>query len=94
LCNSIFDLDLPAEKFDIITLIGSAVNETGDLKKCLDSCFGLLKRGGYLMFMANLKSTPMESLEQYIRDTNYHIVQKDQFEAFPQYPFFICKIKK
>lgn len=94
LCKSIFDLDLPTEKFDIVTLIGSAVNEAGNYKKCLDSCFSLLKQGGYLMFMANLKRIPVDTLEQYIRDTKYHIEQKDLYEAFPEYPFYICKIKK
>lgn len=36
LCKSIFDSDLPQEAFDIVPLIGSAINETGDFKKCLD----------------------------------------------------------
>ena len=94
LCKSIFDLDLPVEEFHIVTLIGSAINETEDFKRCLDSCFGLLKHGGYLLFMANLKRTPAEMLEQYIRDTNYRIEQKDLYEDFPEYPFYICRIKK
>lgn len=94
LCKSIFDLDLPKEKFDIVTLIGSAVNEAGNYGKCLDSCFNLLKQGGYLMYMANLKRCPVDMLEQYIRDTNYRIEQTDLYEAFPEYPFYICKIKK
>lgn len=55
LCKSIFDSHLPKGKFDIVTLIGSAINEAGDFKRCLDSCFSLLKHGGHLMFMANLK---------------------------------------
>ncbi|AWB45560.1 SAM-dependent methyltransferase [Paenibacillus sp. CAA11] len=94
LCKSIFDSDLPKEKYDIVTLIGSAINETGDFKRCLDSCFSLLKHGGYLMFMANLKYSSMAMLEGYLKQTNYQLEQKNIYDAFPEYPFFICKIKK
>jgi SAM-dependent methyltransferase len=93
-CKSIFASDLPKEIFDIMTLIGSTIQETGDMRRCLDSCFSLLKPGGYLMFMTNLKYFPVELLEEYIRDANYYIEQKDLYEAFPEYPFYICKIKK
>lgn len=94
ICKSVFDSSLPQDTFDIVTLIGSAVNEAGDFGKCLDSCFRLVKRGGYLMLMANSKHSPFELLNAYIRNTEHSIVQKDVYEAFPQYPFYICKINK
>lgn len=46
------------------------------------------------MFMASLKYTPVEMLEEYISNTKYHIVQKNVYEVFPEYPFFISKIRK
>ncbi|WP_236633974.1 class I SAM-dependent methyltransferase [Paenibacillus polymyxa] len=94
LCRSIFDFDLPQEAFDIVTIIRSAINETGNFKKCLDSCFSIIKHGGYLMFMASLKYTPVEMLEEYISNTKNHIVQKNVYEVLPEYPFFISKIRK
>ncbi|MNJ45273.1 ubiquinone/menaquinone biosynthesis methyltransferase [compost metagenome] len=94
LCRSIFDSDLPKESFDLVTLIGSAINETGDFKKCLDSCFRLVKHGGHLMFMASLKHAPVEMLEEYISNTTYHIMQKDIYANFPEYSFLISKIRK
>nr|WP_144923976.1 class I SAM-dependent methyltransferase [Paenibacillus bovis] len=93
-CKSIFDTDLPKDKFDIVTLIGSAVNEIGEFKKCLDACFSLLKQGGHLMFMAHLRYSPLEMIEEYIRNTNYIMEKQDIFDDFPEYPFYICKIKK
>jgi hypothetical protein len=30
LCKSIFDEDLPKEEFDLVTMIGSAITETGN----------------------------------------------------------------
>lgn len=94
LYKSVFDPDLPVESFDMVTLIGSAIQESGDFKKCLDSCFRLLKRDGYLMFMANLKYSPVQMMEEYIRDTSYRVEQKDEYEDFPEYPFYIYKVKK
>jgi len=94
LCKSIFDSDFPKGQFDIVTLIGSAINETGDFKRCLDSCFGLVKRGGYLMFMASLKFPSLGMLEGYIAETGLQVEQQNLYGEFPEYPFFICKIRK
>lgn len=94
LCKSIFDSDLPEEKFDLVTLIGSAINETGDFEKCMDACFNLLKHGGHLLFMASLKHSYYEMLETYIYKKSLRIEQKKTHEDFPEYPFFICKISK
>ncbi|WP_438494889.1 class I SAM-dependent methyltransferase [Paenibacillus sp. IHBB 3054] len=94
LCKSIFDLDLPQNAFDIVTLIGSSIDESGEFKKCLDACFSLLKPEGYLMFMASLKNSGLELLEEYISHSQACIAQKDSYDAFPGYPFFICKISK
>ncbi|MDQ6417877.1 class I SAM-dependent methyltransferase [Paenibacillus sp. LHD-117] len=94
LCMSIFDEGVPAAEFEIVTLIGSAINETGNFNKCLDSCFGLLKPGGHLMFMANTRKSPVEMVEQYIRSTEHQMEELNTYDAFPEYPFYICKIKK
>lgn len=94
LCKSIFDSDLPKDEFDIVTIIGSAINETGDFEKCLDSCFRLLKHDGYLMYMANFKNSPTVMVEEYISKTSYLIESRDIFDEYPEYPFYIYKIKK
>lgn len=94
LCRSVFDPGLPAEAFELVTLIGSTVDETGDFKRCLDACFHLLKPGGYLMFMASLRSCPPEKLEAYVRGAAHRLEELKVYDAFPEYPFFIAKIGK
>lgn len=94
ICKSIFDTDLPKGKFDIVTLIGSSINEIAEFEKCLDTCFSLLKQGGYLMFMAHVKYSPYEIIEKYIQYTDHLLEKHDLYDAFPEYPFYICKIKK
>lgn len=94
ICKSIFETELHKEKFDIVTLIGSTINEIGDFQKCLDACFKLLKQGGYLMFMTHLKYSPKEMIEGYTRDSDYLLEKYDTYVDFPEYPFYICKIKK
>ncbi|RIX59231.1 class I SAM-dependent methyltransferase [Paenibacillus nanensis] len=93
LCKSIFDPGLPKGQFDIVTLIGSAINESGDFKRCLDSCFSLLKQEGYLMLMAGLNNGSLEMLEIYIRETAFQVEHNKKYEDYPEYPFYICKIK-
>ncbi|CAM3571445.1 hypothetical protein PALA111701_15630 [Paenibacillus lactis] len=46
------------------------------------------------MFMASLKYSFLEKLEFYIKGTAFQIEQKNVYDEFPEYPFFICKIKK
>lgn len=46
------------------------------------------------MFMASLKYSYLEMLGIYIKGTAFQIEQKNVYEEFPEYPFFICKIKK
>lgn len=46
------------------------------------------------MFMASLRATPIEMLDEYISNTKYHIVHKKSYEEFPEYPFFISKVRK
>nr|WP_144926516.1 class I SAM-dependent methyltransferase [Paenibacillus bovis] len=94
ICKSIFDPNLPKEEFDLVTLIGSAINEVGEFTKCLDACFRLLKKGGYFMFMANVKYSPIEMLQEYISKTDYSLEKQDVYDEFPEYPFYICKLRK
>ncbi|WP_282942346.1 class I SAM-dependent methyltransferase [Paenibacillus sp. RC67] len=93
-CESILESCLPKEQFDIVTLSGSTVRETGDFCSCLDACIGLLKQGGSMMFMAGLKYTPIQMLEPYIANTAYRLEGTQIHEAYPEYPFYICTIRK
>jgi SAM-dependent methyltransferase len=90
--KSIFDSDLPQGKFDLVTLIGSAVNEAGDFERCLDGCMRLLKPGGHLMYMANLKHSPVEKLEAYCGKSKHPIEQLVRYETYAGYPFAIAKV--
>lgn len=94
LSKSIFDSGLPQGKFDLVTLIGSAVNETMDFERCLDSCMCLLNIGGHIMYMANMKHTPVERLEAYCRLRKQPIEHMAQYEAYAEYPFAIAKIAR
>lgn len=46
------------------------------------------------MLTANARSAPIEKIEQYMKGANRYMEQKDAYTAFPEYPFYICKIKK
>lgn len=90
--KSIFDSDLPTGKYDLVTLIGSAVSETGDFERCIDGCMSLLKRDGQLMYMAHLKRTPVGQIEAYCRARKHPIEQLTRYDTYAEYPFIIAKI--
>lgn len=93
ICKSLYNSNLTKEQYNIVTLIGSAINEVGDFNKCLNACFELLKPNGHIMFMANLNNTPKELLGK-VNNSMIHIEKQDIYDAFPEYPFYICKIRK
>lgn len=93
-CESIFETSMSDGQFDLVTLIGSTAMESGDVHKCLDSCINLLKQDGALMFMSRLKNNAQGLLEQYIDHSGHQLERMQRYEAFPEYPFFICTIRK
>jgi SAM-dependent methyltransferase len=92
--RSIFDADLPQGAFDLVTLIGSTISEAGEFERCLDACLGLLKPGGSLMFMTNLKRSPVSRLEHYAEDRGVIMEQLERYEAFNRYPFHISTLRR
>lgn len=93
-CESIFTTTLPEKSFDLVTLLGSTVRQSGDAHNCLDASMRLLKQGGALMFMTNLKNSPIQWLESYLADRPFYLEGKQVYEDYPEYPFYICTIKK
>lgn len=92
--QSIFAVDLPPAYFDLVTLIGSTVNETGDFDRCIDACMSLLKQDGCLLFMAHLSRNPVKELVDYAKDRDLRIEQLEQYDTFSKYPFYICKLQR
>lgn len=46
------------------------------------------------MFMAGLKRCSPEMLKDYMKDKAFRMEEMNVYDTFPEYPFFICKIKK
>lgn len=92
--KSLFDSALSKGTFELVTIIGSAVVEAGAMESCLDGCLGLLKKGGYLMFMAHSRSAPIEGVLQYVKDNGLQLARSQRYEMLPRYPFYICMIRK
>lgn len=92
--RSIFDTELPQGAYDLVTMIGSTINEAGQFEQCLDICLNLLKPGGSLMFMANLKRSPVSRIEHYAEDRGAIIEHLERYETFNRYPFYITTIRR
>ena len=92
--RSIFDPELPQGAYDLVTLIGSTIQEAGQFEQCLDACMRMLKPGGSLMFMAGLKQSPVSRLGHYVEDRGAIMEQLERHEAFVRYPFHISTIRR
>ncbi|WP_337102688.1 class I SAM-dependent methyltransferase [Paenibacillus sp. YIM B09110] len=90
--KSLFDSELPQQTFDLVTMIGSTIDEAGQMNRSMEVCMGLLKPEGRLLFMANLRAVSPVRLEQALNNNVYRIEQLEMFEDMPRYSFFICTI--
>ena len=51
ICQDILATRLRKSSFDIVTMVGSTADETGNASAALDACFRLVKQQGYLFLM-------------------------------------------
>ncbi|MBI5094124.1 MAG: class I SAM-dependent methyltransferase [Candidatus Hydrogenedentes bacterium] len=61
-CADILTDSLTASSFDVVTVIGSTVRESGNYSGCLSSCWRLVRNGGFMMYMDFFR-TPSEQFE-------------------------------
>ncbi|MCJ8009018.1 hypothetical protein ACFFF5_09820 [Lederbergia wuyishanensis] len=81
-------------QFDIVTMIGSTLEESKQYKKVFDKCFNLLNDNGYLMLMDFTKHKTMDYFEKVMLLSNRHIIDKQVYEKYESLSFYICKVRK
>jgi SAM-dependent methyltransferase len=82
--EDILHTSLPHAGFDLVTIIGSTPQETGNPKGALDRCFDLVKPGGHLLYMGTTEIAPASWFAQYLQPTAYVIERQELFDYFPQ----------
>ena len=70
---------LSPESFDVVTMIGSTLHETGSYEAALDAAFALLVRGGVLFYMDYARFHAPEQFEGYAERTGHKITLRRDF---------------
>lgn len=79
--KDIFDYN-PKEKFDIITMIGSAVQEIGFYKKIFEKATSMLDNGGQLFYSCVTKEETREELIEALKTTNFIVDHYQRLEKY------------
>lgn len=87
-CADIMADTLPPASFDVVTIIGSTVAESGDYNRCLASCLRLVKPGGYLMYM-DFRWTPAAKFEEWASNRPVSIVERVDDDQAGGYIFWV-----
>ena len=94
--EDILHTSLPHATFDLVTIIGSTPQETGNPRGALDRCFGLVKPGGRLLYMGTTEIAPATWFEEYLHLTSHVIEQQQQFDYYPEmvgYAYLVGKTR-
>lgn len=94
ICMDILDPVLPANEFDLVTVIGSTVKQTGQYQRTLQSCFDLLNPGGVLIYMDFVKNHMGDEFVQFVHDTPHQVLDISKYDVLPQLEFFIGQARK
>lgn len=94
ICENIIETTLEENQFDIVTIIGSTLEESKQYENVLKSCFNLLKDNGYLMVMDFEKNKSFEDFKKVISQSDHLIIDKEAYETYESLSFYICKVRK
>jgi ubiquinone/menaquinone biosynthesis C-methylase UbiE len=89
ICQDITKAELPEKSFDIVTMIGSTLDETGRCEPALEGCFNVLKPNGRLFLMLfDRNETPQKTLA-FLATQSVSIFFRRQYSHYPKMPFHI-----
>lgn len=94
ICEDVMTTTAPKAYFNLVTIIGSAIQETGAYHRALSSCFDLVKENGYLMYMDFVNFHCPSDFEEYLKTTTHEVVDFQLFDKYPDIKFYVFKVKK
>jgi ubiquinone/menaquinone biosynthesis C-methylase UbiE len=95
ICENILETTLPKASFDLITLIGSTVNEIGDYDETFKVIASLLKSGGELMYMDILQyKNTIDDFRAVGKKNGLEIIKTKNYSRYESIKFYNVKAKK
>lgn len=94
LCMDILSEDIPKERFDFVTLIGSTASEAGDHERLLFQTTRLLKAGGFLFYSDFSEKHPAEKFRALSGALGVEILVHEEDARFSDMLFYFFLAKK
>lgn len=94
ICENILSTRLQAGSFDVVTMIGSTMNEIGNYEQTLEACFNLLKSNGTFFYMDMVKYNDLKKFEDWARHNKVIVEQVEIFDRYANLSSFMLKARK
>lgn len=94
ICEDFLVSKLPQHHYDLVTMIGSALHETGAYRKALQKISDVLKPNGQWMYMDFDKYHKKEELFEILHELKLELVHIEEFNRYPNASFYCMKIRK
>ncbi|PRZ16324.1 MULTISPECIES: class I SAM-dependent methyltransferase [Laceyella] len=89
ICEDVLFTSLDNAQFDIVTVIGSTVKESGAYDDILNQCFNLVKKDGRILYMDFVRYHHPRQFENYIYESKYTIEKVYMDNKYPELSFYI-----
>ncbi|MBD2866776.1 class I SAM-dependent methyltransferase [Paenibacillus oceani] len=91
-CDDFLTCPLPSMEYDLVTMIGSALNEIGAYRKTFTAISAMLKPGGHLMYMDLVKYHRKEELLDILGELKWRLEAIEAYERYPSIRFYCMKL--
>ncbi|MCJ8013211.1 class I SAM-dependent methyltransferase [Paenibacillus sp. KQZ6P-2] len=94
ICGDFLTCMLPSMEYDLVTMIGSALNEIGEYRKTFEKISDIMKPNGQLMYMDFNNYHKKEELLSVLHDLNMELERLEEYDRYPSITFYCMKIRR
>lgn len=94
ICEDFLTSMLQRMDYDLVTMIGSALQEIGTYREVFHKISNMLKPSGHLMYMDFEKYHNKEKLLEILRDLNMEIERIEEYNRYSSISFYCMKIRR
>lgn len=94
ICSDFLGCELPAMEYDLVTMIGSALNEIRVYRKTFEKISKMMKPNGQFLYMDFNKYHKKEELLSKLDDLNMELERLEEYDRYPSISFYCMKIRR
>ncbi|GIP18147.1 hypothetical protein J40TS1_37890 [Paenibacillus montaniterrae] len=94
ICEDFLTCKLQKMDYDLVTMIGSALQEIGAYREVFEKISYILKPNGHLMYMDFDKYNNKDKLQAILHEVRLEVVEMEEFNRFSNSGFYCMKIRR